>query len=406
MKPIKRFWLALLLFVTIICGALSTSTASLTARAATAPEVNAKAAIAIDARNGQILYEKNIQQRLPVASMSKLVTLAIVEQEIDQGKLKLDQKIKVSPAEAKMSKNQDFSNIPLQAGKTYTVRQLMQMALVKSADAATVVLARATGDSSQEFVKKMNKMAAKMGMKNYRFYNPVGLSNGDMGQFKLKNVDKDAENAMTTADVAKLGRYLIKHDPLVLKYAHQTSVTVANKKYPTLNTMLPGQKDAPKQVKIAGLKTGTSVKAGQCFISYGHYESRPIVTVVMHANDRFASTKQLYRYVANEWQLKDQQPQQTITVTKGRQSNVLVQPKQSTKIWLPVKRVVTPRLENNDGDSITSLKAPVTTKEAVGYLAYPTLSTIDGHKTRLKAYAQSRVVRSGILGLWDRLTKS
>lgn len=342
MKPIKRWWLAFVLLITILFATISTPISTLNAQAAAAPEVNARAAIAIDAQNGQILYQKNAQQRLPIASMSKLVTLAIVEQEVDQGKLKLDQKVKVTKAEAKMSENKDFSNVLLKEDQSYTVRQLMQMSIVKSADAATVVLARANGDSSQEFVTKMDKMANQMGLKNYRFYNPVGLQNSDMGQFKLKNVSNDAENFMTAVDMAKLGRYLTKHDPLVLQYAKQTSVSVDGKKYPTLNTMLPGQKDAPRQVKIAGLKTGTSDKAGQCFISLGYYEGRPIVTVVMHASDRFANTKQLYQYVANEWQLKEQRPQQTVVVSNGRQANVTVQAKQSVKLWLPAKRTVNP----------------------------------------------------------------
>lgn len=405
MKPIKKLWLTLVLLITILGAVICAPAATFTAHAAAAPEVNARAAIAVDASNGQILYEKDAQKRLPIASMSKLVTLAIVEQEIDQGKLKLDQKVKVTKAEAKMSENKNFSNIPLKEGQSYTVRQLMQMSIVKSADAATVVLARANGDSSQAFVKKMNAMADKMGMNNYRFYNPVGLQNGDMGQFKLANVDQDAENATTAVDIAKLGRYLLKHDPLVLQYAKQTSVSVDGKKYPTLNTMLPGQKDAPRQVKIAGLKTGTSDKAGQCFVSLGYYKGRPLVTVVMHADDRFASTKQIYQYVANEWQLQNERPQQTIVVNKGRQANVEVQAKQTEKFWLPAKRTVGPLLENNKGEDITSLKAPVGTKKPVGYIAYPTVMTIDGHTMRFKAYAQNRVIRSGALGLWDRLTK-
>lgn len=405
MKPIKRWWLAFVLLITILFATISTPISTLNAQAASAPEMNARAAIAIDAQNGQILYQKNAQQRLPIASMSKLVTLAIVEQEVYQGKLKLDQKVKVTKAEAKMSENKDFSNVPLKKGQSYTVRQLMQMSIVKSADAATVVLARANGDSSQEFVTKMDKMANQMGLKNYRFYNPVGLQNSDMGQFKLKNVSNDAENSMTAVDMAKLGRYLTKHDPLILQYAKQTSVSVDGKKYPTLNTMLPGQKDAPRQVKIAGLKTGTSDKAGQCFISLGYYEGRPIVTVVMHASDRFANTKQLYQYVANEWQLKEQRPQQTVAVSNGRQANVTVQAKQSVKLWLPAKRTVNPRLANSQDAEISSLKAPVGTKKPVGYLTYPTVMTIDGHSMRIKAYAQDRVSRTGILGLWDRLTK-
>ena len=405
MKPIKRLWLVLVLLITILFATISAPIGTLNVKAADAPEVNARAAIAVDAQNGQILYQKNAQQQLPIASMSKLVTLAIIEQEVNQGKLKLGQKVKVTKAEAKMSENKDLSNIPLRDGQSYTVRQLMQMSVIKSADAATVVLARANGDSSQEFVQKMNKMAAQMGMKKYRFYNPVGLENGDMGQFKLKNASNDAENSMTATDVAKMGRYLQKNDPLVLQYAKQTSVSVDGKKYPTLNTMLLGQKDAPRQVKIAGLKTGTSDKAGQCFISLGYYEGRPIVTVVMHAADRFASTKQLYQYVANEWQLKEQRPQQVMVVNKGRQANVVVQAKQSTKYWLPAKRTVTPLLEDGQGKDITSLKAPVGTKKPVGYLTYPTVMTIDGHPMQIKAYAQSRVIRSGILGLWDRLTK-
>ncbi len=167
----------------------STSSSSST-NSTTDYTVNAKAAIAIDATTGQVLYAKNANTKLAIASISKIITVGVIEQEIKAGKLSWNTKVKVTKEEAKLSENTEYSNITLTAGKSYTVKELTEAAMIKSADAAAITLSRATGDSTASFVKKMQAFVKKAGVTDAKLYNQVGLTNSQMGSYGLKGSPK------------------------------------------------------------------------------------------------------------------------------------------------------------------------------------------------------------------------
>lgn len=369
------------------------------------PAASSQSALIMDADNGQVLYSRNAQNRYPVASMSKLMTIAVIEHEISQKKLKWSDKIRVSSEEARISEDHSLSNIPLKAGRQYSVRQLVEMSLVKSADGATITLSRAEGDNTAQFVQKMNQMAKQIGLSDYRFYNPVGLNNSDMGSLKLPGVADSAENEMTANDVAKLSRYLIKHYPGLLKISRMSQLTVDGVQYQNLNTMLPGKANAPKKVQIDGLKTGTSDRAGQCFVSSGLYQGRRIITVVMHSDNRFAETKQLYSYLASHYQLQDFKSTTTVKTSGSKQTSITLAPQHGQKIWLPIGTKVTGNLQKPNGQSLQSLPAPLTKQQYVGRLVFKQLPMLDGQSYTVKLYSQETLYRRGLLGIWDHLTK-
>lgn len=217
---VKRFFISLVVIITGVCGVI----AGPLENAYAAEQVSAGAAIAIDAKSGQVLYSKNADSRLAVASMSKLLTVAVIEHDIDNGQLKWSTKVKISPAEAKLPTASGYSNVPLKSGHYYTVKQLTQAALIKSGDAATIALSRANGQNTKKFVKEMKVTAKRIGLKNYRLYNGVGLSNQDMASFRLANTSANAENEMTARDVAKLARYLLRRHPELLKITKQKTL--------------------------------------------------------------------------------------------------------------------------------------------------------------------------------------
>ena len=130
MKHIKQVLVSFIITLVTVCGVCFNRLPI--AHSAT---VDAHAAFAIDAQTGQVLYNHNGDQRLAVASMSKLLTVAVIENEISSGKLKWSTKVKITSAEAKLSTASGYSNVPLKAGKQYTVKQLTQAALIKSGDA-------------------------------------------------------------------------------------------------------------------------------------------------------------------------------------------------------------------------------------------------------------------------------
>lgn len=395
-QRIKRFWYSLLVVVMTICGV----TAGTVSQTHAAANVNATSAIAIDAKTGQVLYSKNADTRLAVASMSKLLTVAVIEHDIENGNLKWSTKVKITPAEAKLSTASGYSNVPLKSGKRYTVKQLTQAALIKSGDAATIALSRAKGQSTKSFVKDMNTTAKRIGLRNFRFYNGTGLSNQDMASFKLAHTAGNAENQMTAKDVAQLSRYLLNNYPSLLKITRQGQLKWDGQTYQNLNELLPGKAQAPQKVRVDGLKTGTSDKAGQCLASTGKYQGHRIITVVMHANgDRFTQTKALYEQVFSNWHAQSGYQGMAVTVDHGRQAKVRVQTHQKVTIWQPAQRSVKPQLLiNTHYQSKRGLKAPLDHTKSIGQLSFRGLTNLRGKTLKMRVYPTTDVKRRGLFG--------
>ncbi len=251
----------------------------------------------VDADTGQVIYQQNIDQKLPIASVSKLLTACVIEDEVAHHQLSWHQKIKITQAVAAVSNDPDYSAVGLQAGQSYTVRGLFDVMLVKSADGAALALATANGKTIKQFNTKMVKKAKQ-----------IGLRNGNLKQVTQKGIKKQSENAMTARDVAILSRYLIRHYPQVLNITKrpQENFTVSPGKVVVAdnsNEMLTGKKYEMPNIAIDGLKTGTSDKAGEYFVSTGMYHGHRMIMVVLHANggdgDLFVDTQRLYHYLQN-----------------------------------------------------------------------------------------------------------
>ncbi len=395
MKKVNKFVLYLGLIILMI-GSVLTSR-PLVSHAATT--VNANAAFAIDAQTGQVLYNKNGDQRLAVASMSKLLTVAVIEHEIDRGNLKWSTKVKITAAEAKLSTASGYSNVPLKAGHSYTVKQLTEAALIKSGDAATIALTRAEGKSTKQFVSQMNAMAKRIGLTNYRFYNGIGLENKDMASFKLANTAGSAENQMTARDVAKLAQYLIKNYPDLLNITKQKTLKWSGQTYQNLNELLPGNANATKKITVDGLKTGTSDKAGQCLVSTGTYHGHRLIVVVMHADNRFTQSKVIYSAVFSQWQPTSAKLSKTVKVSRGRVKTVRVQTKQKVTVWQPrSKKASAQWIANRKYRDGTQLKAPFKANTQVGKLRFNQLKKVNGHVLEFGVYSTRDVHRRGLFG--------
>lgn len=116
--------------------------------------LDAKAGIAIDINSGKILYEKNSKQKLPVASVTKILSMYIVLEEINSGKLKWEDEVVISKNAYDLTLNENASNIYLDEGGKYTVRDLFDAAMIQSANSATIALAEKISGSEQKFVEK------------------------------------------------------------------------------------------------------------------------------------------------------------------------------------------------------------------------------------------------------------
>ncbi|MCK2006135.1 MULTISPECIES: D-alanyl-D-alanine carboxypeptidase family protein [Peribacillus] len=342
--------------------------------------LKAEAAIIIDGETGQIVYEKNADKVLGIASMSKMMTEYIIMESIENGKISWDQKVKINKYVHDLSKAPNLSNVGLTEGEDYTVKELYQAMAVYSGNAATVALAQLVSGSEKSFVKLMNEKAKELGLKNHKFVNASGLNNSDLlGQYP--SGDEDDENIMTAKDTALLAYRLINDYPEVLKIASIPKLKFRDgKEYPNFNWMLPGLIFEYKGVD--GLKTGSTDFAG-----YGHtgtviQDGQRYITVVMKStnkNERFADSTKLMNYAYATFKKEKVLPanyqvkgKETLSVVKGKEKDVKIQSEKAIELLVEnggkdnykTDLVIDKNKLNDDG----KLTAPIKKGEKLGYI--------------------------------------
>ena len=386
MKKVKSFFAKLLLITAIISICLNGLGMFAKVHADTAAfQMDARAAYAIDAESGQVLYQKNATKRYPIASVIKILTLGVILQDIRNHHLKWDQKIKITPAVAKMADDWHFSNVPLMNGEEYTVRQLVDSMMLVSADGSTEALALADAGSTEAFNKKMMAFAKKAGVTDIKIYNMIGLPNGDLGKHKLKGVDKDAENLLSAKDVALISKYLVENYPETLDITKQKfanfDVTKDQQYLMTnVNALLPQNGFAPKDGEIDGLKTGNTDCAGKCIVSTGTFAGRRIILVALHTkgewNDQSKMQQDFYNKLIDEYQpveikkVSDLSAKLTsVKVKNGKNKNKAnIKLTKKTTVWLPknIKLQATKPTLRVQGDDQKQLTAPLKKNQQVG----------------------------------------
>jgi len=386
MKKVKSFFAKLLLITAIISICLNGLGMFAKVHAdTTAFQMDARATYAIDAESGQVLYQKNATKRYPIASVIKILTLGVILQDIRNHHLKWDQKIKITPAVAKMADDWHFSNVPLMNGEEYTVRQLVDSMMLVSADGSTEALALADAGSTAAFNKKMMAFAKKAGVTDIKIYNMIGLPNGDLGKHKLKGVDKDAENLLSAKDVALISKYLVETYPETLDITKQKfanfDVTKDQQYLMTnVNALLPQNGFAPKDGEIDGLKTGNTDRAGKCIVSTGTFAGRRIILVALHTkgewNDQSKMQQDFYNKLVDEYQpveikkVSDLSAKLTsVKVKNGKNKNKAnIKLTKKTTVWLPknMKLQATKPTLRVQGDDQKQLTAPIKKNQQVG----------------------------------------
>ena len=305
----------------------------------TSQDVDAKAAIAMDAKTGQVLYQKNAQKLYPVASTIKILTLAVIEKDIQAHKLSWDQKVTISHPVAVMANDWRFSNVPLNEGEGYTIKSLVDSMMLVSADGSAEALALADAGSVAKFNAKMKQVAKEAGVTDAKIYNMIGLENGDLGTLRLKNVSKHAENQISAVDLAKIASWLLNHYPNVVnitKTAQEDFPVSASQTYhmQNINLMIKGAALDRADGEIDGLKTGTTDSAGNCFVSTGTFNNRRLVTVVLNVpgdfNNQFQQTNNLYNRVLGRFTPQTIKKGQTI-----KAGNKTVKAAKQMTLWLP-----------------------------------------------------------------------
>ncbi|MEK4915678.1 D-alanyl-D-alanine carboxypeptidase family protein [Bacillus sp. FSL E2-8887] len=342
----KRF-IALVTVLTIACSML-VPYSNASAETGAALNIEAGAAILVEANSGKILYQKNADELLSIASMTKMMSEYLVNEAIAKGKLKWDQKVKVSEYAYNISQDRSLSNVPLRNGESYTVKELYEAMAIYSANGATIALAEAVAGKEVDFVKMMNDKSKEFGLKNYKFVNSTGLTNKDLKGHHPEGTTPDEENKMSARDVAILAQRLIQDFPKTLDIAKISKKvfregTPDRIEMPNWNWMLKGL--IKEYEGVDGLKTGSTPEAGDCFTGTIERNGMRFISVVIKTKShtaRFDETKKLYDYGFANFEMKKMyekgssvKGKETVRVENAKDKDVAVQTKQAVSLPVP-----------------------------------------------------------------------
>ncbi len=352
-------------------------------------DLKAKAAILIDCSTGTVLLEKNSHEKLPIASITKIMSMLLVMEAIDNGIISYDTKVTVS----EYSWSFGGSQVWLEPGEVFTVDEMLKAVAIHSANDATVALAEAIAGSEEAFVSMMNQKARELGMNDTNFLDCSGLT--DVGHYS------------SAYDIAIMSRELLLKHPEITKY---TSTWHAK-----FRENVPGKEpvsldNTNKLVRhykgTVGLKTGYTGAAGHCLSASAVRDGQQLISVVLgepDSNTRFAESRKLLDYGFANFEtvmvnVKDE-PVSQVTVKKGLQTVTNAVYKEDVKLLLKkgekgkIERFAT--IKEN-------LTAPIKSGQKIGEVKY----VISGKEVgKADLVASSDVQRVTFLRMMYRLIK-
>lgn len=272
---------------------------------------NAKSAILIERDTGTVLFEKNSNERLSPASMTKIMTMLLIMEALEDGKIHWNEKVRTSEYAASMGGSQVF----LEEGEEMTVDEMLRAISISSANDASVAMAERIAGSEKQFVKMMNQKAKELGLKDTKFQNATGLP---------------AKNHYSSArDMAILAKELLKHEKIT-NYTSQYESYLregTDKKFWLVNTnrlvkFYPG---------VDGLKTGFTKEAKYCLTATAKKGDMRVIAVVFGAptsKERNKLITEMFDYAFSQYETKrfyakgDELGK--VTVEKGQQRNIKI----------------------------------------------------------------------------------
>ena len=245
---------------------------------------NVKSAILIERDTGKVLYEKNSNESLPPASMTKIMTMLLIMEALDEGKLSYDEKVRASEYAASMGGSQIF----LEAGEEMTVEELLKGIAIGSGNDASVAMAERIAGSEEAFIDMMNKKAEELGLKDTKFQNTTGLPVED--------------HYSSAHDMAIMSKELLKYEDIT-KYTGKYEAYLrenTDNKFWLVNTnklvrFYPG---------VDGLKTGFTREAMYCLTATAEKDGMRVIAVVFGAptpKDRNAQVTKMLDYAFSQY---------------------------------------------------------------------------------------------------------
>lgn len=370
----------------LLCAVLAalfvflSATASVSAAPEYTAEADAVSCILMDAKTGRVLFEKNADEALPPASVTKVMTMLLVFEALDAGTIKLSDMVQASEHAASMGGSQIY----LKVGEEMSVDDLLKSLIVASANDAAVALAEYIAGSEESFVAKMNARAAELGMENTHFENTNGL-------------DDTATNHVTSArDIAIMTREVVKHEA-VFNYSTIWMDTIRDGAFGLTNTnrLIRFYKGA------TGLKTGSTAKAKFCISATAERDGLSLIAVIMGSptrDVRNALAASLFDFgFANYASYTDESAEcETVRVTGGVQNTLKTVHETFSET---VEKGTESKIEKRI-DMPEKLAAPIVKGEKIGTVTY----LLDGKELgTADILADETVEKIGFFTLFPRL---
>lgn len=307
-------------------------------------KVNGKAVYLVDSATGTEMYSSRSDDRLPIASMVKIMTTLLALESVDRGELSLDEMVPISDVAASMGGSQVF----LDSGKEYKAGELIKSIIVASANDSCVAMAERLSGSVEGFVRDMNERANALGMNNTNFVNCTGLP--------------APESYSSAKDVSLMFRELIKHP----KYFEYAGIWLEDFVHPDGRTT--SMTNTNKLVRFYngcdGGKTGFTSEAKFCLSATAERNGLRVVAVVIGADsskERFASVSNLFGYAFSNYsakiiQSKDDCIENSIRVLGGREKGISVAVKEDFKALVK---------KGDDGEYKVHFNLPATVKAPI-----------------------------------------
>ena len=368
----------------LLAAALAAALLALPAPAAQAasgtPTVNCGAAVLMEKETGTILYEQNSHDKLEPASVTKIMTLLLVMEGVDSGRISLDQTVTISAHAVSMGGSQ----IWLKEGEQMTVHDLLKAVAVVSANDGAVALAELVAGSEEGFVALMNQRAAELGMADTTFVNCTGLP---------------AAGHLTSAhDIALMSRELILNHPSIREYTTIWMDSLRDGAFQLTNTN--------KLIRFydgaTGLKTGSTDSALYCLSATAERDGMELIAVVLKSptsQDRFDAARALLDYGFANYTLMDVYPDQAlppIDVLLGEEDCVQPVLSQSSRILVDKAQLNSVASQINLCENV---EAPVEAGQKLGEMVV----TVDGQVLQtIPIVAEKAVARLTVPGIFLR----
>lgn len=273
--------------------------------------LKSKSAVLMDANTGEILYQKNANKKLPPASVTKIMTILLVMEAINNKQISMNDTVTVSSYAANMGGSQLY----MEEGEKRSVEELINAAMIESANDACAALAEFLGGSIESFVSMMNEKAKELKMENTNFKNSNGLP--------------EKEHYTSAKDIALMTRALCQYEEIFSiskTWMKDISIGLNNDKKRTLSNT---NKLLKMNSKVDGMKTGYTADAGHCISATGKEGSLRLISVILNAPDsktRFNEANNLLNYGFNTYKsetiINKGAKIEEIDVNKGMKSNV------------------------------------------------------------------------------------